>query len=63
MFLVVIGHAPTGLAFVGPFGTEAEGERWVTEWKATAGRENIPIGVIQPEPPTNKAAGANLAGR
>lgn len=63
MFIVVIGHAPSGLAFVGPFGTEAEANRWISVWKTVPGRDHIPVGPIKIEPPENNQAGANLAGR
>jgi hypothetical protein len=60
-YLVVIGSAQHGLAFVGPFATEAEGEHYIIDWKAKHDKAT-PIGVVELHAPENLNAGHNLPG-
>jgi hypothetical protein len=58
-YLVVIGNAQTGLAFVGPFDSEASADAYIAQWKATTAKAT-PIGHVVLEPVTNFNVGRNL---
>lgn len=59
-YLVVIGSAQLGLAFVGPFDTEALGQEYVDAWKTKHAKET-PIGVVELQSPGTLDVGHKLS--
>lgn len=61
MFIVVIGSATHGLAFVGPFPTEAVGQDYIGVWRNThPDKASVPIGVVPLHAPDDFKAGVGL---
>lgn len=57
MFIVVIGSAKLGLAFVGPFADEVLAEQYITAWKSR-NNATTPIGHVKLLEITDPTAGA-----